>query len=85
MSDANTETNVAADRLRSFIERVEMVETEIKANQDGRTDIYAEARGEGYDVKVLKAIVKRRKQDRNELAEHEAVMDLYLRELGEVA
>lgn len=85
MSDTNTETNVAADRLRSFIERVEFVETEIKANQDGRSDIYAEARGEGYDVKVLKAIVRRRKQDRNEVAEHEAVMDLYLRELGEVA
>ena len=85
MSDTNTETNVAADRLRSCIERVEFVETEIKANQDGRTDIYAEARGEGYDVKVLKAIVRRRKQDRNEVAEHEAVMDLYLRELGEVA
>ncbi len=83
MSDTNTET--APDRLRSFIERVEHVETWIKDAQETRKGIYTEAGSDGYDVKVLKAIVRRRKQDRNELAEHEAVMDLSLRELGEVA
>lgn len=83
MSDTTHEATQG--RVRSFIERVEYVETEIKDAQEARKDIYTEAGSEGFDVKVLKAIVRRRKQDRNELAEHEAIMDVYLRELGEVA
>ncbi len=82
---ANVEgaTTVAGDRLRSFIERVERLEEEKAAILNDTKEIYAEAKGEGYDVKILRQVVRIRKMDRAERQEQEAILDLYLSALGE--
>lgn len=76
-------TTVAADRLRSFIERVERLEEEKAAILNDVKEIYAEAKGEGYDVKILRQVIRIRKMDRAERQEQEAILDLYLSALGE--
>lgn len=73
---------VAADQLRSFVERIERLEEEKKAIADDIKDVYAEAKGNGYDVKVMRQVVRIRKQDNNERQEMEALLDLYLHALG---
>jgi uncharacterized protein (UPF0335 family) len=70
---------IAGDRIRSLIERIEHIEEEIKALNEGKKEIFAEAKGEGFDVKILKEILRLRKQDRDERDEHESLLDLYLR------
>ena len=82
---ANVEgaTTVAADRLRSFIERVERLEEEKAAIMNDVKEVYAEAKGEGYDVKTLRQVVRIRKMDRADRQEQEAMLDLYLSALGE--
>ena len=60
-------------------ERIEHIEEEIKALNEGKKEIFAEAKGEGLDVKVLKEIIRLRKQDKDERDEHESLLDLYLR------
>lgn len=79
MSDVN---GVARDQLRSFIERIERLEEEKKSIADDIKDVYAEAKGNGFDTKVLRKVVTIRKQDQNERMEQEAVLDLYLHALG---
>ncbi|WP_316859964.1 DUF2312 domain-containing protein [uncultured Cohaesibacter sp.] len=73
---------VAADQLRAFVERIERLEEEKKAISDDIKDIYAEAKGNGYDVKVLRQVIRMRKQDSNERQEMDALLDLYLHALG---
>ena len=70
---------IAGDRIRSLIERVEHIEEEIKALNEGKKELFAEAKGDGFDVKVLKEIIRLRKQDKDERDEHESLLDLYLR------
>lgn len=70
-------------QLRAFVERLERLDEEIKALNDDKRDIYAEAKGNGYDVKALKTIIARRRKDPEELTEHEAIVELYLAALGE--
>ena len=72
---------VAGDRLRSFVERIERLEEEIKGLTDDKKDIYAEAKGEGFDVKILREVVRLRKQDKNERDERDSLLDLYLHAL----
>lgn len=79
MSDVN---GVARDQLRAFIERIERLEEEKKSIADDIKDVYAEAKGTGFDTKVLRKVVSIRKQDQNERMEQEAVLDLYLHALG---
>jgi len=74
--------NVAADELRQFIERIERMEEEKAAIAADIKEIFGEAKGRGYDVKVLRQIVRIRKQDANERAEHEAILDLYMQAIG---
>lgn len=74
---------VAAERLRSFIERIERLEEEQEALATDKREVYAEAKGEGYDVKTLRKIVAIRKMDRATRQEAEALLDLYLSALGE--
>lgn len=74
---------VAADRLRSFVERVERLEEGKAAIANDVKEVYAEAKGEGYDVKVMRQVIAIRKMDRAERQEQEAVLDLYLSALGE--
>ena len=79
MSDTTDTVGVAGDRIRSIIERVERLEEEIKDLMEAKKEIFAEAKGEGLDVKVLKEILKLRKQDKDERDEQETLLDLYLR------
>ncbi len=74
--------SVAQDQLRAFIERIERMEEEKKAIADDIKEIYAEAKGNGFDTKVLRRVISLRKQDQNERQEQEAILDLYLQALG---
>ncbi|NJO33625.1 MAG: DUF2312 domain-containing protein [Rhodospirillales bacterium] len=74
---------VAAERLRSFIERVERLEEEKAVIAGDVKEVYAEAKGEGYDTKVLRQVIRLRKMDRAERQEQEALLDLYLSALAE--
>ena len=69
---------IAGDRIRSFIERVEQIEEELKALNEGKKEVFAEAKGEGFDVKVLKEILRLRKQDKDERDEQDSLLDLYM-------
>ena len=73
---------IARDQLRAFIERIERLEEEKKAIADDIKEVYAEAKGSGFDIKVMRQIVRIRKQDHNERAEQEAILDPYLHALG---
>lgn len=73
---------VAADELRAFIERVERMNEEADAIKADIKEIFSEAKGRGYDVKVIKRIINIRKQDANERAEQEAILELYMKSLG---
>ncbi len=73
---------VASDQLRAFVERIERLEEEKKTIADDIKEVYAEAKGNGFDTKVLRKVVSLRKQDINERLEQEAVLDLYLHALG---
>jgi uncharacterized protein (UPF0335 family) len=70
---------ISGDRIRSFIERIEHIDEEIKGLNEGKKEAFAEAKGEGYDVKVLREILRLRKLDREDREEHESLVDLYLK------
>ena len=70
---------VAGDQLRTIVERIEQVEEEIKELTEARKEIYLEAKDNGFDVKILREIIKLRKQDQEEREEHETLLDIYLR------
>jgi uncharacterized protein (UPF0335 family) len=74
----------ARTQLRSIVERIEHLEEEKKGIASDIRDVYTEAKGSGFDSKALRAIVKRRAQDKAALAEHEAVLALYMDALGMV-
>ncbi len=76
-------STVAADRLRSFIERVERLEEDKAAVMEDIKEVYAEAKGEGYETKILRQVIRLRKMDRADRQEQEALLDLYLSALGE--
>jgi uncharacterized protein (UPF0335 family) len=73
---------LAGDQLRAFVERIEHVEEEIKALTEDKKDIYAEAKGQGYDVKILREVVRVRKQDQKEQDENQSLLDSYLRAIA---
>lgn len=73
---------IANDRLRAFIERIERLEEEKKTIADDVKEIYGEARGQGYDVKILRKVIALRRLDNAERQEQEAILDLYLTALG---
>lgn len=79
MTDAH---GVARDQLRVFIERIERLEEEKKTIADDIKDVYAEAKGTGFDTKILKKVIALRKMDERERQEFEAVLDTYLAALG---
>ena len=90
MTDTMIETpgsssyDVSAAELRSFIERFEHLDAEKKAIADQQKEVMAEAKGRGYDTKVIRKVIALRKRDRNELAEEEAVLEMYKAALGMV-
>ena len=72
----------AKDQLKAYVERVERLEEEKKAIADDIRDVYGEAKGNGFDVKALRSVVRLRKQDVNERKEQEAILETYLHALG---
>ncbi|KAA5604039.1 DUF2312 domain-containing protein [Roseospira marina] len=88
MTDTTTETagtntndvgGIAADQLRSFIERIERLEEEKENLTTDIRDVYAEAKSTGFDTKIMRQLVRLRKMDRDDLAEQDEVLDLYRR------
>ena len=75
----------AQGQLKSILERVERLEEDKAAVMADLKEVYAEAKGNGYDVKVLRKVIAIRKRDANERAEEEAILDLYLQAVGESA
>lgn len=73
---------VTADELRQFIERYERLEAEKKDIADQQKEVMAEAKGRGYDTRVMRKLVALRKRDREDVAEEEAVLELYRNALG---
>ncbi len=76
------DTSVARDQLRSIIERIERLEEEKKAIADDIKEVYAEAKGNGFDTKTLRKVISLRKVEAAERQEQEAMLDLYLSALG---
>ena len=74
--------NVSADRLRSLIERIERLDEERKAIGSDIKDIFAEAKSAGFDVKVMRDLIRIRKQEPAEVEERETLLDVYRRALG---
>ena len=74
--------SVATDRLRSLVERIERLEEERKALGSDIKDIYSEAKAAGFDVKVLRQLIRIRKQDPADVEEQETLLDVYRRALG---
>lgn len=73
---------IAGDRLRSFIERIERLEDERRALGEDIREVYSEAKGAGFDVKIMRQIVRIRKLDQSERDEQEALLETYLAALG---
>ena len=80
MSDV---VGIPGNRIRSFVERIEQIENEIKELTEAKKEVFSEAKGEGFDVKILKEIIKLRKQDQDERDEHESLLDVYMRAMDE--
>jgi uncharacterized protein (UPF0335 family) len=74
-----SDVGIAGGRIRSFVERIEHIEAEIAELNEGKKEVFAEAKGEGFDIKIIKEIIKLRKQDEDERDEHETLLDLYMK------
>jgi uncharacterized protein (UPF0335 family) len=76
--------DIAGDQLRAVVERIENIDEEIKELTEAKKEIYLEAKGNGFDVKILRKVVRIRKQDRAKRMEEDAILDLYLSAIGEI-
>jgi uncharacterized protein (UPF0335 family) len=74
-----SDVTIPGGKIRAFIERIENLDTEIQELNEQKKEVFAEAKGDGFDVKILKEIVKLRKQDEEERDERESMLDLYMR------
>lgn len=77
-----TTANVTADELRQFIERIEQMNAEISDISETRKEVFAEAKGRGYATKVIRKLIAIRKRRADDLAEEEAILDMYKSALG---
>jgi uncharacterized protein (UPF0335 family) len=83
VSEPSTGHNVGgAGQLKALVERIETVEQAVKELNEDKREIYVEAKGVGYDVKVLRKVIALRRQDPNDRAEQEAIMETYIHALG---
>lgn len=80
--DTTDSQRVTAGELRAFIERVERLESEKQTAAEAQKEVFAEAKGRGYDTKVMRKIIALRKRDENDIAEEEAVLEMYKEALG---
>jgi uncharacterized protein (UPF0335 family) len=70
--------DIAGDQLRAVVERIENIENEIKELTEAKKEIYLEAKGNGFDVKILREVIRVRKQDQKERDEQETLLEVYL-------
>jgi uncharacterized protein (UPF0335 family) len=73
---------IAGDRLKSFVERIERLEEEKKALASDIKEVYAEAKGSGFDTKIMRQVIRLRRMDKDDLDEQDALIDVYKRALG---
>jgi len=71
-------TDIAGDQLRVIVERIEHIDEEIKELNEGKKEIYLEAKGNGFDVKILREVIRVRKLDQEERDEQESLLDVYM-------
>ena len=74
-----SDVTIPGGKIRAFVERIENIDSEIHELNEQKKEVFAEAKGAGFDVKILKEIVKLRKQDAEERDERESMLDLYMR------
>ena len=82
MSEIDSSYRVTADELRQFIERIERLDAEKKDLADQQKEVMAEAKGRGYDTKVMRKLITLSKRDQNDIAEEEAILEMYKEALG---
>jgi uncharacterized protein (UPF0335 family) len=80
-----TDIILPGGRIRSFVERIENLDTELQELNEQKKEVFAEAKGEGFDVKILKEIIRLRKQNKDERDERETLLDLYMRAMETTA
>jgi uncharacterized protein (UPF0335 family) len=73
---------IAGDRLKSFVERIERLEEEKRALAEDIKEVYAEAKGTGFDPKIMRQVIRLRRMDKDDLDEQESLLDIYKRALG---
>jgi uncharacterized protein (UPF0335 family) len=73
---------IAGDRLKSFVERIERLEEERRALGNDLKEVYAEAKGNGFDTKIMRQVIRLRRMDKDDLDEQETLLDIYRRALG---
>ncbi len=74
-----SDVTIPGGRIRSFVERIENLDTELQELNEQKKEVFSEAKGEGFDIRILKEIIKLRKQDQDERDERESLLDLYMR------
>ena len=74
-----SDVSIPGGKIRAFVERIENLDNEIGELNEQKKEVFAEAKGEGFDVKILREIIKLRKQDEEERDERESLLDLYMR------
>ncbi|WP_445221988.1 DUF2312 domain-containing protein [Bradyrhizobium sp. Pa8] len=74
-----SDITIPGGKIRSFVERIENLDSELQELSEQKKEVFSEAKGEGFDVKILKEIIKLRKEDKNERDERESLLDLYMR------
>ena len=82
MSDIESSYRVTGDELRKFIERIERLDAEKKDLIEQQKEVMAEAKGRGYDTRVIRKLIGMRKRDQADIAEEEAILDMYKQALG---
>ena len=82
MSDIETSYRVTGDELRKFIERIERLDAEKSDLMEQQKEVMAEAKGRGYDTRVMRKLISMRKRDQADIAEEEAILDMYKQALG---
>ena len=80
-----SDITIAGGRIRSFVERIEHLDTELQELNEQKKEVFSEAKAEGLDVKILREIIKLRKQDQDERDEHETLLELYMRAMDTAA
>ena len=80
-----SDVTISGGKIRAFVERIENLDSEIQELNEQKKEVFAEAKGDGFDLKILKEIVKLRKKDEEERDERESMLDLYMRAMEQAA